>query len=81
MSLSRFLKNFRGNNVNGNIFMEESDNCIVFGGEKLVIGFGIKDLIIVDAGDVLLVMDKNKDQELKHLVNMLKDEENMINYL
>jgi len=26
-------------------------------------------------------MDKNKDQELKHLVNMLKDEENMINYL
>ncbi|WP_027623625.1 mannose-1-phosphate guanylyltransferase [Clostridium lundense] len=72
-SLSRFLKNFRGNNVNGNTFIEESDNCMIFGGEKLVIGFGIKDLIIVDAGDVILVMDKNKDQEIKHLVNKLKE--------
>ncbi|MEW9094516.1 MAG: mannose-1-phosphate guanylyltransferase [Clostridiaceae bacterium] len=81
MSLSRFLKNFRGNNVTGNAFMEQSDNCIVFGGEKLVIGFGVKDLIIVDAGDVFLVMDKNKDQEIKHLVTELKEAEGLDKYV
>jgi mannose-1-phosphate guanylyltransferase len=80
-SMTRFLNNYRGNNVEGNTFMEQSENCSVFGGQRLVIGFGIKDLIIVDTGDVLLVMDKNRDQELKHLVNILKEENKFDNYL
>lgn len=81
-ALTRFLGKYRGNSVSGNTFIEESECCSVFGeGERLIIGFGIKDLIIVDTGDVLLIMDKNKDQELKHLVNMLKDEGNMTKYL
>jgi mannose-1-phosphate guanylyltransferase len=71
-SLSRFLSNLRGNDVLGNAFMEQSQNCSVFGKDRLIIGFGVKDLIIVDAGDVILVMDKNKDQEIKHLVNELR---------
>lgn len=74
-SLSRFLQNFRGNNVIGNTFLEQSEDCIVFAGERLVIGFGIKDIVIVDAGDVLLVMNKSRDQEIKHLVNVMKDKE------
>ena len=72
-ALSRFLSNLRGNNVLGNAFMEESQNCSIFGKDRLIIGFGIKDLIIVDAGDVVLIMDKNKDQEIKHLVDELKE--------
>lgn len=80
-SLSRFLHNFRGNNVIGETFLEDSENCTVFSGEKLIIGFGVKDLIIVEAGDVILVMDKNKDQEIKHLVNRIKDEEEISKYI
>ena len=80
-ALSRFLSNYRGNNVTGKAFMEQSENCSIFGGDKLIIGFGIKDLVIVDAGDVILVMDKNKDQEIKHLVTNLKDEEDYSKFL
>ncbi|MBU3100765.1 MULTISPECIES: mannose-1-phosphate guanylyltransferase [Clostridium] len=80
-ALSRFLNNLRGNNVLGNTFMEESENCSVFGKDRLIIGFGIKDLIIVDAGDVILVMDKNKDQEIKHLVNELKESSETEKYI
>ncbi|WMJ79778.1 sugar phosphate nucleotidyltransferase [Clostridium sp. MB40-C1] len=80
-SMTRFLNEFRGNNVLGKTFLEESEDCFVFSKEKLIIGFGIKDLIIVDAGDVLLVMDKNKDQELKHLVNKIKEEKEYNEYL
>lgn len=81
-ALARFLGRYRGNNVSGTAFMDSSENCCVFGeGGRLIIGFGIKDLIVVDTKDVLLIMDKNKDQELKHLVNMLKDEEDMKPYL
>ncbi|MCY6959266.1 mannose-1-phosphate guanylyltransferase [Clostridium brassicae] len=80
-SMTRFLNEFRGNNILGKTFLEESEDCFVFSKDKLIIGFGIKDLIIVDAGDVLLVMDKNKDQELKHLVNQIKEEKEYEEYL
>ncbi|SFC42933.1 mannose-1-phosphate guanylyltransferase [Clostridium uliginosum] len=73
-ALSRFLEIYRNNNISKNVYVEECENCSVFGGKNLVIGFGVKDLVIVDAGDVILVMDKNKDQEIKHLLNKLSDE-------
>jgi len=80
-SLSRFIDNYRGNNVNGKIFLEQSENCSIFGKDKLIIGFGIKDLVIVDAGDVILIMDRNKDQEIKSLVNTMKGNEKLEKYL
>ncbi|MDF2504663.1 mannose-1-phosphate guanylyltransferase [Clostridium sp.] len=81
VALSRFLNDYRGNSINGNTFLEQSENCCIFGKDKLVIGFGIKDLIIVDSGDVILIMDKNKDQEIKSLVNTLKNNNILDKYL
>ncbi|MDP4143493.1 MAG: mannose-6-phosphate isomerase [Bacillota bacterium] len=80
-SLARFLGNFRGNNVEGNAFMEQSENCCVISKDKLIIGFGIKDLIIVDSGDVILIMDKNRDQEIKSLVTEIKNQGRYDGYL
>jgi mannose-1-phosphate guanylyltransferase len=80
-SLGRFLEYYRGNNVSGTAYMEQSENCYVFGQNKLIIGFGLKDLVIVDAGDVILVMDKNKEQEVKHLVNEIKKSNELERYL
>ena len=80
-ALGRFLKEYQGNNVTGNVFLESSERCTVFGEEKLIIAFGVKDLIIVEAGDVILVLDKNKDQEIKYLVDLLKNQDNMDKYL
>ena len=48
--------------------------CAVFGEKNLSIGFGVKDLIVVDGGDVILIMDKNKEQEIKHLLNDINSE-------
>lgn len=80
-ALTRFVNNFRGNSVCGNSILEQAEGCYIFAKDKLVIGFGIKDIIIVDAGDVILVMDKNKDQEIKHLVNQLKEMQGMDKYI
>ena len=80
-ALSRFLASYRGNTISGKVYTEDSENCTIFGGDRLVIGFGLKDIVIVDGGDVLLVMDKNKDQEIKHLVTGLKEEVEFFEYL
>ncbi|MBL4933400.1 MULTISPECIES: mannose-1-phosphate guanylyltransferase [Clostridium] len=81
-ALSRFLNNQNSNSITNGVFLEECENCSVFGNDKnLIIGFGIKDLVIVDAGDVILVMDKSRDQEIKHLFNTIGEKENLKRYL
>lgn len=74
-ALSRYKDIFRDSNSKNNIYLQECENCSIFGDKNLIIGLGVKDLVIVDAGDVILVMDKNKDQEIKHLLNDLSEEE------
>ncbi len=71
-ALSRFLGEMHdSNSISDNVYVDECENCSIFANKNLIIGFGVKDLVVVDAGDVILVMDKNKDQEIKHLLNKL----------
>ena len=80
-ALGRFLESKRGDPISGNAYMEQSEGCSVFGKNRLIIGFGLKDIIIVDAEDVILIMDKNKDEEIKYLVNQLKDNTDLEKYI
>ena len=80
-ALSRLLNKNENNSISENVYIEECENCSIFGNKNLIIGFGIKDLVVVDAGDVILVMDKNKDQEIKHLLNKLSKENEFNKFL
>ena len=80
-ALSRFLKTEDSNAISEEVYLEESKNCCIFGGKRLIIGFGLKDLVIVDTGDVLLVMDKNRDQEIKHLIGKIANKKEYKDYL
>lgn len=80
-ALSRLLTSRKSNNTSQNVFVDECENCSIFGNKNLIIGFGVKDLIIVDAGDVILVMDKNKDQEIKDLLNKISDSNEFSKFL
>ncbi|MFA9397242.1 MAG: mannose-1-phosphate guanylyltransferase [Clostridiaceae bacterium] len=78
-AISRYINKKRDSF--GKSYMEDSENCFVYSKDKLIIGFGIKDLIIVESKDVILIMEKNKDQELKHLVNKLIEDKSFDEYL
>ena len=80
-ALSRLLNKNENNSISNNVYIDECENCSIFGNKNLIIGFGIKDLVVVDAGDVILVMDKNKDQEIKHLLNKLSKENEFNKFL
>lgn len=73
-ALSRYLDTFESNSISENVYLQDCTNCSIFGEKNLIIGFGVQDLVIVDAGDVILVMDKNKDQEIKYLLSELSSE-------
>ena len=80
-ALSRYLKQYRSNNISNNVYVQECENCSIFADKNLIIGFGVSDLVVVDAGDVILVMDKNKDQEIKDLLNNLNKDEDFGAYI
>jgi len=64
-------------NQDGNIFIGpckeiDTHNTFVFGGKRLVATIGVKDIVIVDSEDALLVCAKTREQEVRDIVEQLK---------
>jgi mannose-1-phosphate guanylyltransferase len=59
----------------GNHIGEETHHSLVYGNhdERLVVTIGVDDLIVVDAGDVLLVCHKDHAQKVRKVVEELKN--------
>jgi mannose-1-phosphate guanylyltransferase/mannose-6-phosphate isomerase len=62
-----------GNRIHGKAVLVESRNCFVRGEGRLVAAVGVKDLVIVDTGDAVLVADRERAQEVKHVVDQLAE--------
>lgn len=56
----------------GNHIDAGSKNCFVYGGNKLVATIGLKDMIIIETDDVVLVANKNRAHEVKKIIGELK---------
>jgi mannose-1-phosphate guanylyltransferase/mannose-6-phosphate isomerase len=61
-----------GNYVNGDAILEDTTNCYVHAEKSLVATIGLKDLIIVDTPDALLVADKSRSEDVSKIVKRLK---------
>ena len=51
----------------------ESENLLVYGSDKLITTIGVKDLIIVDTPDAILICDRNKSQLVSDVVKKLEE--------
>lgn len=60
------------NNILGNVICKETSDCIIHGSDRLVATIGLKDLIISDTPDALLVAHKNRAQDIRYIVDELK---------
>ena len=61
-----------GNYVHGESVIEDSSNCYVHSEKALVATIGVRDLVIVDTPDALLVADKGRAQDVSKVVAQLK---------
>jgi mannose-1-phosphate guanylyltransferase/mannose-6-phosphate isomerase len=60
-----------GNSIRGKAIMVGSTNCFVQGGDRVVATVGVKDLVIIDTVDAVLVADRNQAQDVKEVVARL----------
>jgi mannose-1-phosphate guanylyltransferase len=52
----------------------DTRNVLVFSEERLIATVGLEDMIIVDAGDALLIMPADRAQDVKKIIQALEDQ-------
>jgi mannose-1-phosphate guanylyltransferase len=50
----------------------EDNGCLILAGDRLVATLGLKDVVVVDTGDAVLVLNKARAQEVKKLMDRLR---------
>ena len=66
-------KDESNNYIEGSVIAKNSQNCYFRGEQRLIAALGVKNLIVIETSDAILVADKNQSQEVKNIVNYLKE--------
>ncbi len=61
-----------GNRVRGDVLLEDVTHSYIQADNRLVAAIGLRDLIVIDTADALLVAHKDHDQDVKRVVETLK---------
>lgn len=64
----------RGNYSHGDVMLEDSDNTLVHSESRLVAALGLRDVVVVETKDAVLVADRHRAQEVKRIVARLKSQ-------
>jgi len=62
-----------GNRISGKAILVGCTDCFVQSSDRVVAVVGVKDLVIVDTGDAVLVADRNHAQDVKQVVEQLSE--------
>lgn len=62
----------QGNGTVGDVLLHDASNCYIQSDGRVVSVVGVKDLIVIDTPDALLVVDKSRVQDVKQIVGKLK---------
>lgn len=64
----------QGNRIEGEVMLHDVSNCYIQSNDRMVGAVGVKDLVIIDTDDAVLVADRNRAQDVKHIYARLKKE-------
>ena len=73
-SLWQSSKKDKDNNyIEGNVYLEQSSNNYIRSESRLIVTIGIKNQVIIETDDVVMISDLNKTQEVKNIVKRLQE--------
>lgn len=65
----------KGNRIKGDVLLHDVHDCQIQSHDRLVGAIGVDNLIIIDTPDALLVADKSRTQDVKHIYTQLKTQD------
>lgn len=66
-------KDSADNVINGDVLLHEVDSSYVRSESRLVAAVGVSNLVVVETSDAVLIADKARVQDVKHIVQALKN--------
>jgi mannose-1-phosphate guanylyltransferase/mannose-6-phosphate isomerase len=72
--LETLQRDSRGNYAHGDVLLEDSDNTLVHSESRLTAALGLRDVVIVETKDAVLVSRRDRAQEVKRIVARLKQQ-------
>ncbi|MCB0334440.1 MAG: mannose-1-phosphate guanylyltransferase, partial [Bdellovibrionales bacterium] len=67
-----FEKDEEGNLLHGDALAIDSEGCVLYSTDRMVALVGAKDLIVIDAGDSVMVCPRDKVQDVRKIVKELR---------
>ena len=67
-------KDAQGNVQVGDVLATDSSNTLVHASSRLVALVGVQNLVVVETPDAVLVADRSRSQDVKHIVNALQQQ-------
>lgn len=68
-------KDDHGNVCRGDVILKDTSNCLIQSDEKLVAAVGLEDVLVVETADAVLVTSMSGSQDVKKIVEVLKNED------
>jgi len=65
-------KDSQGNVVKGDVSLYDTENCFLYSSQRYIAAVGLKDTVVVETADAVLVVNKNNAQDVKKVVDALK---------
>ena len=65
-------KDALGNALRGDTIIHDTQNSLVYAESRLVGVLGLEDIVVIETSDAVLVAHKNKVQDIKKIVEILK---------
>ncbi len=74
LAVGRIKENDDDNNViNGNVVAVNTKDCVIEGSNKLIATVGLRDIIVVDTEDAILISTKENAGEIKQVLSKLRE--------
>ena len=67
-------KNNDGNYIKGRVIAEKSKNCYLSSEQRLIVGIGVENLIVVDTNDAILVANRDQSQNVGNIIKSLSSD-------
>ncbi|XLQ20469.1 MAG: mannose-1-phosphate guanylyltransferase [Candidatus Moraniibacteriota bacterium] len=75
-TLHEFYQNGDSNVSRGSVQKVDTENCLIFGKKsKTIATIGLKDIIVIDTDDAILIAHRDKVHDVKKIIEKLKDDD------
>jgi len=68
-------KDKNGNVQRGKVILEQTKNSYFRSEHRLIVGLGVKDIVLVETDDAVLVANRNQSQKVKSVVKKLEEQQ------